>query len=71
MLSSDLFSILSETGPGSKIPGIFVEKVRPGSVAEQVGLEAGDQIMEVNETSFRRITWQEVSYMNCSVYFTS
>ncbi|BFZ04125.1 hypothetical protein BsWGS_07164 [Bradybaena similaris] len=43
----------------SSKPGIFVEKVRPRSIAEQVGLEPGDQILEVNETSFRRISWEQ------------
>uniref|UniRef100_A0A0B7BBV1 PDZ domain-containing protein n=1 Tax=Arion vulgaris TaxID=1028688 RepID=A0A0B7BBV1_9EUPU len=52
-------SILSESGPAATYPGIFVEKVRPGSIADQVGLEPGDQIMEVNETSFRKITWEQ------------
>ncbi|XP_059164016.1 harmonin-like, partial [Physella acuta] len=52
-------SIFSESGPTARYPGIYVEKVRPGSIAEEVGLEAGDQIVEVNDISFRNITWKE------------
>ncbi|KAK7098660.1 hypothetical protein V1264_002908 [Littorina saxatilis] len=40
-------------------PGIFVEKVRIGSLAQDVGLEVGDQIVEVNETSFLNIGHKE------------
>ncbi|CAG5115192.1 unnamed protein product, partial [Candidula unifasciata] len=43
----------------SNKPGIFVEKVRPRSIADQVGLEPGDQILEVNDTNFRRISWEQ------------
>ncbi|CAL1527657.1 unnamed protein product, partial [Lymnaea stagnalis] len=52
-------TILSESGPAARYPGIYVEKVHPGSIAEEVGLEPGDQIVEVNDTSFRNITWKE------------
>ena len=38
-----------------------MEKVRPASLAEEVGLEVGDQIVEVNETSFLNIGHKEVS----------
>ena len=59
------FSILS--GP-PYYPGIFVEKVRPASLAQEVGLEVGDQIVEVNETSFLSIGHKEVcSCCYCSV----
>ena len=47
------------SGP-SHFPGIFVEKVRAGSLAEEVGLEIGDQIIEVNGTSFDSISHKEV-----------
>ncbi|XP_041367645.1 harmonin-like [Gigantopelta aegis] len=40
-------------------PGIFVENVRPQSLAEEVGLEVGDQIIEVNGTSFDNISHKE------------
>ena len=37
-----------------------MEKVRPDSLAQEVGLEVGDQIVEVNETSFLNIGHKEV-----------
>ncbi|XP_071100258.1 harmonin-like isoform X1 [Haliotis cracherodii] len=46
------------SGP-SHFPGIFVEKVRSGGLAEEVNLEVGDQIVEVNGTSFLGITHKE------------
>ncbi|GFR85533.1 usher syndrome 1C (Autosomal recessive, severe), partial [Elysia marginata] len=52
-------TIISERGPAVRYHGIFVEKVRPGSLADEVGLQPGDQILEVNDTSFRGITWDE------------
>ncbi|GFO45005.1 harmonin [Plakobranchus ocellatus] len=52
-------TILSEQGPAVRYRGIFVEKVRPGSLADEVGLQSGDQILEVNSTSFKGITWKE------------
>ncbi|KAL5007097.1 hypothetical protein ScPMuIL_015903 [Solemya velum] len=45
------------SGP-SHFPGIFVEGVTMGSLAEEVGLERGDQILDVNGTSFKDITHQ-------------
>ncbi|KAL8561933.1 hypothetical protein ACOMHN_001259 [Nucella lapillus] len=42
-------------------PGIFVEKVRPGSLAQEVGLEVGDQIVEVNDSVFQNIGHKEAS----------
>jgi hypothetical protein len=59
-----VFSILS--GP-QHYQGIFVEKVKAGSLAEEVGLEVGDQIVEVNETSFVGISHNEV--LGCVVHF--
>ncbi|KAJ8299641.1 hypothetical protein KUTeg_023701 [Tegillarca granosa] len=32
--------------------GIYVDKVKPNSLAEEIGIEVGDQIIEVNKTSF-------------------
>jgi len=40
-------------------PGIFIERVRPGSLGEEYGLEVGDQILEVNGRSFLKITHNE------------
>lgn len=47
------------SGP-SNYKGIFVEHVNPGSMGAEVGIEAGDQIVNVNGTSFLNITHQEV-----------
>lgn len=52
-----LYRILS--GPRN-FPGIFVEKVRPGSLAHEAGLDVGDQIVEVNDTNFLNISHNEV-----------
>ncbi|RUS86232.1 hypothetical protein EGW08_006027, partial [Elysia chlorotica] len=52
-------TIISEYGPAVRYHGIFVEKVRPGSLAHEVGMSPGDQILEVNGTSFKGITWEE------------
>ncbi|VDI27216.1 Hypothetical predicted protein [Mytilus galloprovincialis] len=40
-------------------PGIYVEVVKQNSLAEKVGMEAGDQIIKVNDTSFIDITHKE------------
>ncbi|KAK3604337.1 hypothetical protein CHS0354_038675 [Potamilus streckersoni] len=46
------------SGP-KNFPGIFIDKVRPGTLAEDYGLEVGDQIIEVNGKSFLGITHNE------------
>ncbi|XP_025085162.1 harmonin-like isoform X7 [Pomacea canaliculata] len=46
------------SGPRN-FPGIFVEKVRPGSLAHEAGLDVGDQIVEVNDTNFLNISHNE------------
>ncbi|XP_052243524.1 harmonin-like isoform X2 [Dreissena polymorpha] len=46
------------SGP-KQFPGIFLERVRPGSLGEEYGLQAGDQILEVNGKSFRSIKHNE------------
>nr|XP_022316588.1 uncharacterized protein LOC111120143 isoform X2 [Crassostrea virginica] len=46
------------SGP-SNYRGIFVEHVKPGSMGEEVGFEAGDQIVNVNGTSFLNISHEE------------
>lgn len=48
------------SGP-SNYRGIFVEHVKPGSMGEEVGFEAGDQIVNVNGTSFLNISHEEVT----------
>ena len=55
------FSIIS--GPRN-FPGIYVEVVKPNSLAEKVGMEAGDQILRVNDASFIDITHKEVKFDN-------
>lgn len=38
-------------GPPEK-PGIYVQTVKPNSLALEAGLEPGDQVLEVNGTLF-------------------
>ncbi|XP_075043655.1 harmonin isoform X2 [Mixophyes fleayi] len=46
------------SGPAQK-PGIFVSNVKPGSLSAEVGLEVGDQIVEVNGVDFSNIDHKE------------
>ncbi|KAG9463964.1 hypothetical protein GDO78_020721 [Eleutherodactylus coqui] len=46
------------SGPSQK-PGIFVSNVKPGSLSAEVGLEVGDQIVEVNGVDFASIDHKE------------
>ncbi|XP_073420398.1 harmonin isoform X9 [Dendrobates tinctorius] len=46
------------SGPAQK-PGIFVSNVKPGSLSSEVGLEVGDQIVEVNGVDFSSIDHKE------------
>ncbi|XP_071988468.1 harmonin-like, partial [Engystomops pustulosus] len=46
------------SGPSQK-PGIFVSNVKPGSLSAEVGLEVGDQIVEVNGVDFSSIDHKE------------
>ena len=41
--------------------GIFVSWVDPGSQAQKAGLQSGDQILKVNETSFEGISHYEAT----------
>ena len=41
-------------------PGVFIESVKSGGLAEAYRLEVGDQIMEVNGKSFHAIKHEEV-----------
>ncbi|XP_052832798.1 harmonin, partial [Octopus bimaculoides] len=43
------------SGP-SNYKGIYIQSVKPNSLAEEAGLEIGDQILSVNETSFLDVT---------------
>ncbi|XP_069624138.1 harmonin-like [Ranitomeya imitator] len=46
------------SGPAQK-PGIFISNVKPGSLSAEVGLEVGDQIVEVNGVDFSSIDHKE------------
>ncbi|XP_036620198.1 harmonin isoform X1 [Trichosurus vulpecula] len=46
------------SGPTQK-PGIFISNVKPGSLSAEVGLETGDQIVEVNGIDFTNIDHKE------------
>uniref|UniRef100_A0A9L0J405 USH1 protein network component harmonin n=1 Tax=Equus asinus TaxID=9793 RepID=A0A9L0J405_EQUAS len=46
------------SGPVQK-PGIFVSHVKPGSLSAEVGLEIGDQIVEVNGIDFSNLDHKE------------
>ncbi|XP_054762137.2 harmonin-like isoform X2 [Lytechinus pictus] len=40
-------------------PGIFIHKVNPGTLAEKLGFQVGDQIKSVNSTSFDDVSHAE------------
>ncbi|XP_026095114.1 harmonin-like isoform X4 [Carassius auratus] len=46
------------SGPTQK-PGIYVSNVKSGSVSSEVGLQVGDQIVEVNGVDFTNLSHQE------------
>ncbi|XP_067091021.1 harmonin [Osmerus mordax] len=46
------------SGPTQK-PGIYVSNVKPGSLSAEVGLEIGDQIVEVNGVEFTNLDHKE------------
>ncbi|XP_069821083.1 harmonin isoform X1 [Dendropsophus ebraccatus] len=46
------------SGPSQK-PGIFISNVKSGSLSAEVGLEVGDQIVEVNGVDFSSIDHKE------------
>ncbi|KAK7799541.1 hypothetical protein U0070_012758 [Myodes glareolus] len=46
------------SGPIQK-PGIFISHVKPGSLSAEVGLETGDQIVEVNGIDFSNMDHKE------------
>ncbi|XP_040465071.1 harmonin isoform X2 [Falco naumanni] len=46
------------SGPTQK-PGIFISNVKPGSLSSEVGLEVGDQIVEVNGVDFSNVDHKE------------
>ncbi|XP_035251929.1 harmonin [Anguilla anguilla] len=46
------------SGPTQK-PGIYISNVKPGSLSAEVGLEVGDQIVEVNGVDFTAMDHKE------------
>uniref|UniRef100_A0A8C5GH29 PDZ domain-containing protein n=1 Tax=Gouania willdenowi TaxID=441366 RepID=A0A8C5GH29_GOUWI len=48
------------SGPTQK-PGIYISNVKPGSLSAEVGLEIGDQIVEVNGVDFTNVDHTEGS----------
>uniref|UniRef100_A0A667XNA8 Harmonin n=1 Tax=Myripristis murdjan TaxID=586833 RepID=A0A667XNA8_9TELE len=46
------------SGPTQK-PGIYISNVKPGSLSAEVGLEVGDQIVEVNKVDFTNVDHKE------------
>ncbi|XP_029010271.1 harmonin isoform X1 [Betta splendens] len=46
------------SGPTQK-PGIYISNVKPGSLSAEVGLEVGDQIVEVNGVDFTNVDHKE------------
>ncbi|XP_043373535.1 harmonin isoform X1 [Dermochelys coriacea] len=46
------------SGPTQK-PGIFISNIKPGSLSAEVGLEIGDQIVEVNGVDFSNVDHKE------------
>ncbi|XP_018115257.1 USH1 protein network component harmonin S homeolog isoform X4 [Xenopus laevis] len=46
------------SGPSQK-PGIFISNVKPGSLSAEVGLDVGDQIVEVNGEDFTNLDHKE------------
>lgn len=43
-----------------KVPGIYIEAIRPYSVLAAIGIEQGDQIIKANNISFSKITLSQV-----------
>ncbi|XP_006749547.1 harmonin isoform X4 [Leptonychotes weddellii] len=50
------------SGPVQK-PGIFISHVKPGSLSAEVGLETGDQIVEVNGIDFSSLDHKEAVHV--------
>ncbi|XP_053497944.1 harmonin [Ictalurus furcatus] len=46
------------SGPTQK-PGIYISNVKPGSLSAEVGLQVGDQIVEVNGVEFSNVDHKE------------
>ncbi|XP_072292078.1 harmonin isoform X1 [Eucyclogobius newberryi] len=50
------------SGPTQK-PGIYISNVKPGSLSAEVGLEIGDQIVEVNGVDFTSVDHREAVHV--------
>uniref|UniRef100_A0A673Z7Y1 Usher syndrome 1C n=1 Tax=Salmo trutta TaxID=8032 RepID=A0A673Z7Y1_SALTR len=56
------------SGPTQQ-PGIYISNVKSGSLAAEVGLQIGDQIVEVNGVEFTNLDHKEVGHMKCRQRF--
>uniref|UniRef100_A0A8C4WCL7 USH1 protein network component harmonin n=1 Tax=Gopherus evgoodei TaxID=1825980 RepID=A0A8C4WCL7_9SAUR len=57
------------SGPTQK-PGIFISNIKPGSLSAEVGLEIGDQIVEVNGVDFSNVDHKEVGKEGRELFMT-
>uniref|UniRef100_A0A674KJ04 USH1 protein network component harmonin n=1 Tax=Terrapene triunguis TaxID=2587831 RepID=A0A674KJ04_9SAUR len=57
------------SGPTQK-PGIFISNIKPGSLSAEVGLEIGDQIVEVNGVDFSNVDHKEVGKGGRELFMT-
>uniref|UniRef100_A0A671U0I3 Harmonin n=1 Tax=Sparus aurata TaxID=8175 RepID=A0A671U0I3_SPAAU len=58
LVGSKGMGISISSGPTQK-PGIYISNVKPGSLSAEVGLEIGDQIVEVNGVDFTNMHHKE------------
>ncbi|XP_064634486.1 harmonin-like isoform X9 [Lineus longissimus] len=58
MTGAESFGCSICSGPPT-LPGIFVQSIKLGSLAEEAGLEVGDQIINVNGSNFHNIRHSE------------
>ena len=53
------FSSFSICNGVDGLPGIFIQTIRPQSITSELGLDVGDQLIEVNHVNFMDITKEE------------
>ncbi|XP_061577423.1 harmonin isoform X2 [Cololabis saira] len=58
LVGTEGMGISISSGPTQK-PGIYISNVKPGSLSAEVGLEVGDQIVEVNGVDFTILDHRE------------
>ncbi|XP_068169178.1 harmonin-like isoform X2 [Antennarius striatus] len=58
LVGTEGMGISISSGPTQK-PGIYISNVKPGSLSAEVGLEVGDQIVEVNGVDFTNVDHKE------------